>query len=96
MNEKTSQLKKVIKKCPTLAMTKALMQKYRQEYRDSKGRLPLRAKWGSMHRRAMCVALRKTAWLSHETTSKLLRLQNQDYNRPHPTAFSVDKRYTAI
>lgn len=49
-----------------------------------------------MRNRAMCVALRKTAWLPHETTSKLLRLQNQDYNRPHPTAFSTDKRHTAI
>jgi hypothetical protein len=67
-----------------------LAEKYAQEFRAVTGKEPEPKERDAMRARATGVALRKSACLSHEASLKLLRLQNQDYDRPHSTAFLED------
>jgi hypothetical protein len=86
-----SQLRKLVKSCPAYVLTKKLAAKYDQQYRVVTGRVPLGTHAGIFRNLAMTVALRKTMWLHHEATTKLMRLQSQNYYRPYPTAYIGDK-----
>jgi hypothetical protein len=79
-------LQRLVRNLPVYDMSAALAQKYTADFRANFARLPSPDEVAGIEDRALSVALRKHAW-ADKSALKLIHLQQQDYDRPHPTAY---------
>jgi hypothetical protein len=87
--DRSSALSQMVRRLPVYATTGTLVRKYTDSFRETFRRDPNDAELSKMDDHAASVALRQHAWRDHERRSKLLKLQTQDYDKPHPAAYGT-------
>lgn len=85
--DRSSALNNMVQRLPVYDTSLKLVRKYVSSFRDTFQAPPDDDQLASIERHATNVALRHHAWRTQERHSKLLKLQAQDYNKPHPVAY---------
>lgn len=82
-----SVLRRLVRYMPIIDTSHALTQKYVAEFKSLWSRDPLDTELPVLERRAAAVALSQLTWSESARRLKLLPLQQQDFNVPHPSAY---------
>lgn len=89
-SDRASALDQMLRRLPVKNTAGTLVRKYLTVFRETFGRDATPEQLAGIDERAARVAVRHHAWLGQERHSKLLKLQEQDYAKPHPAAYVND------
>jgi hypothetical protein len=84
--DERSCLQKMFRRCPFYERSQALAAKYRLQFLESHGIEPCELMRLIISSTADRTSLRQLTWARREARSKLLPIQQQDFDAPHPTA----------
>ena len=82
-----SRLRQIVARCPFYDLSQALTARYCAQFRARFRRSPEPEDVELINTVAVLNSLRKLTWARAATASKLLPLQNHDWNSPHPAAY---------